>query len=54
VCVYHEPVDGASERLAGASDCSAARFSAAVADQNVLQPVVSGNKQMDMLNLLLG
>ena len=40
VCVYHEPVDGASERLAGASDCSAARFSAAVADQNVLQPVV--------------
>ena len=40
VCVYHEPVDGASERLAGASDCSAARVSAAVADQNVLQPVV--------------
>ena len=40
VWVYHEPVDGASERLAGASDCSAARFSAAVADQNVLQPVV--------------
>ena len=40
VCVYHEPVDGASERLSGASDCSAARFSAAVADQNVLQPVV--------------
>ena len=40
VCVYHEPVDGASERLAGASECSAARFSAAVADQNVLQPVV--------------
>ena len=40
VCVYHEPVDGASERLAGDSDCSAARFSAAVAGQNVLQPVV--------------
>ena len=40
VGVYHEPVDGASERLSGASDCSAARFSAAVADQNVLQPVV--------------
>ena len=40
MCVYHEPVDGASERLAGVSDCSAARFSAAVADQNVLQPVV--------------
>ena len=40
VWVYHEPVDGASERLACASECSAARFSAAVADQNVLQPVV--------------
>ena len=39
-CVYNEPVDGASERLAGTSDCSAAQFSAAVADQNVLQPVV--------------
>ena len=24
VCVYHEVVDCASERLAGASDCSAA------------------------------
>ena len=40
VCVYHELIDGASERLAGASDCSAARVSAAVAGQNVLQPVV--------------
>ena len=40
VCVYHELVDGASERLDGASDCSAARFSAAVADQLVLQAVV--------------
>ena len=40
MCVYHELVDGASERLAGARDCSAARFSAAVADQIVVQPVV--------------
>ena len=40
MCVYHELVDGASKLLAGARDCSAARFSAAIADQSVLHPVV--------------
>ncbi len=51
--VYNEPVDGASGRLAGTSDCSAAQFSAAVADQNICNQSC-GNKHMDMLNLLLG
>ena len=53
MCVYNEPVDGASGRLAGTSDCSAAQFSAAVADQNICNQSC-GNKHMDMLNLLLG
>ena len=53
MCVYNEPVDGASGRLAGTSDCSAAQFSVAVADQNICNQSC-GNKHMDMLNLLLG
>ena len=36
----HRLVDGASERLVGVRDCSAARVSAAAAAQIVLQPVV--------------
>ena len=36
----HRLVDGASERLVGARDCSAVRVSAAAAAQIVLQPVV--------------
>ena len=40
VCECHELVDGASERLVGARDRSAARVSAAVAARIVVQPVV--------------
>ena len=36
----HRLVDGASERLVGARDCSAVRVSAAAAAQIVVQPVV--------------
>jgi hypothetical protein len=36
----HRLVDGASERLVGACDCSAVRVSAAAAAQIVVQPVV--------------
>ena len=53
MCEYNEPVDGASGRLAGTSDCSAAQFSVAVADQNICNQSC-GNKHMDMFNLLLG
>ena len=54
VCVYHEPVDGASERLAGVSDCSAARFSALPLLIKMFSNQSCGNKDMDMLSLLLG
>ena len=52
----HRLVDGASERLVGARDCSALRVSAAVraAAQIVLQPQSCGHRQVDMLSLLLG
>ena len=54
VCECHELVDGASERLVSARDCSAARFSAAIAAQIVLQQAVWPHKQLDMPCLLLG
>jgi hypothetical protein len=54
VCECHELVDGASERLVSARDCSAARFSAGIAAQIVLQQAVWPHKQLDMHCLLLG
>ena len=49
----HSLVDGASERLVGVRDCSAARVTAAVAAQLFIHQSC-GHQQLDMLSLLLG
>ena len=47
-------VDGASERLVGVRDCSAARVSASAAAAQIVRNQSCGHQQMDMLSLLLG
>ena len=50
----HSFVDGASERLVGVCDCSAARVSAAAVLLKLFSLQSCGHQQLSMLSLLLG